>query len=303
MGCKMKNYLLGSLFIVLFCIALQLQAMPWEVGLKVWDNNNNYTNALVYVYIFDVEGRYFSTSYSGYTESNSDNFAGDVNGGFDIGALDSNTVPYTVPPLGLANYIYIRIGNKYVTLSRTSGAYGDVKLLFQFNSFSVISNNSGYQVSTTQTWADYNITLKNDFGGDRNDVTNVKGKIYLDYIAQNNISYNGQTFPREASTFPHDISGEDNQYVYNYYRKWRNWNDATSEIAKNLTDVQDYNITAIYARRCNISVQNDFRGSGSGGYIKFQNTQYSSPYQPSETYEDLTYSAQALNHLFSSLYI
>jgi hypothetical protein len=32
------------------------------------------------------------------------------NGGFDIGALDSNTVPYTVTPLGLANYIYIRMG-------------------------------------------------------------------------------------------------------------------------------------------------------------------------------------------------
>jgi len=299
----MKNYLVSSFYIFIFCFTIQSKAMTWEVGLKVLNPDGSYARALVQVYVYDGLNHNFITSYIGYTEQNSYNFAGNVNGAFDIGALDSNTTYYTIPPLGLVNNIYIRIGNKFVTLSRTSGAYGDITLRFQFNEFDDdLGNTSGYVVSATQNWTDYNITLKNDLGGDRADYTNVKGKIYLDNIGKYDVGYNGQTFQREATTFPHEIYGEDNQYVNTYYRKWRNWGDNYPTIYRELGSPNHYNHTAVYARICNITVQNDFGASGSGGNIKFQSTQYSSPYQPSITYEDINYNAEALSHTINSVY-
>lgn len=69
-----------------------------------------------------------------------------------------------------------------------------------------------------------------------------------------------------------------------------------------MTAPDDYSHTAVYARKCNLTVQNDFGGSGSGGNIKFQSTQYSSPYQPSESYDDLPYTVEALNTTINSVY-
>lgn len=248
------------LFSFLSVMLSNLNAMTWEVGFKVMDSQGNAMSILVTVYTLNPSTRNLDVYSSGYTTTSFSGF-GDTqtNGAFDIS--DSNTPNAILGPLAAGGTYYIRIDGQYYVITYSgSGAYGDMKFQYQNGSMSLLWNNSGYYVTGPNTWSDKTITLANDFGSDR---TSCYGNIHLNSVTLANVGYSGTTQTREASTFPHTIAGEDNQYVNYYYRKWRNWNDQTTGISKTLSTPQSYTYTAVYAKQVTATVNKNY----SGGYV------------------------------------
>ncbi len=223
-----------------------------------------------------------------------------TNGAFDIGS--NNTPSAILGPLTAGGTYYIRIGNKFFEIQYSGfGAYGDMKFQYQVQSgtenMSLLYNNSGYDVDGPFTWTDYTITMKNDFGGDR---ASVSGTIYLNSEVHNNVGYTGIQLTREARTFPHTASGVDNQYISSYYRKWRHWQDLSTNINYTMSSASNYTLTATYARKYNVTYQNYFNPSDNGGTIKLNGNSGSSP-SSLDIYEDLTYSLEAINQTRNSV--
>lgn len=248
------------LFSFLSVMLSNLSAMTWEVGFKVMDSQGYAMSILVTVYTLNPSTRNLDVYSRGYTTTSFSGF-GDTqtNGAFDIG--DNTTTNAILGPLAAGGTYYIRIDGKYYIITYSgSGAYGDMKFQYQ-NGMSLLWNNSGYNVSGPYTWTDKTITLANDFVSDR---TSCYGNIYLNSVTLPNVGYGGTSQTRESGTFPHTISGEDNQYVNYFYRKWRNWRqDGDVNISKTLPTPQPYSYTAEYAKQVTATVNKNY----SGGYI------------------------------------
>ena len=290
-------------FIISILLQTELFSDPlytFEIGFRILNSQGTgAAQETITIYTLNSSSRDLEIYTSGTSASSFLYGGGYYNAICDIS--DNNTSGATLGPLQGGLTYYIRIANRFYIITYGGGAYGDIGFQYQQGgNISEVFNTSSYSIAGPYTWTTRSITLKNDFGGDRNSVT---GKIYINSFALTSVGYNGHTLNREDRTFPHTSSGENNQYISNYYRKWRKFSEAgDNSISITMSTPNNYTRTATYARKCNISVQNDFGGSGSGGNIKFQTTQYSSPYQPAETYEDLTYSAEALSHTINSVY-
>lgn len=219
-----------------------------------------------------------------------------------------NTDGASWSPIDSNSDYYIRIDNKYchiyINYADPYGGDGDFLISYQNGTFSLDQNRRGITWYGNFTWSNYTIKLINNFGGDYADVNNVKGNIILDDTTFSQISYTGTPRTVEGSTFPHYTSGQDLQEVYGFIRKWRTWqNPSSNNITITLSSVQNFpGLTAKYARQYDWVIKNDFGVSGEGGTIQFLSSSHSSPYQTSNIYEDLFYGAQAINTTINSVY-
>ena len=192
-------------------------------------------------------------------------------------------------------------------ITHLTGGYVDADFIIGYNtstnSFSLIDPRTDLTWNGGNfTWSVKTITLKNKFGGDYTDTYNVKGNISLDDTTFSQISYNGTVRHAESSTFPHYVVGQDLQNVYNYIRKWRNWEeDGYQNISRTLSSSQDYTCTATYARRYDITYRNYFNSADNGGTIKLKGTSHDSPYS-TNFYEDSTYNLEAVNTTRNNVY-
>ena len=277
------------LFTLTIIAASELDAYTWEVAIRTVNSNGDVVYTNVIVYTLNSSTRDFVVAGSGTTgELNISDGTNWFNGAFDIGS--NNTSDPLLGPLAAGGTYYIRIGNKYLKLEYESGSYGDIEINYITTtaSWTVMRNNSGYIITGPYTWSEKTITLKNDFG---NDKTSCSGNILFNSSTLSSVGYSGTSLTRESGTFPHTISGIDNQYINSYYRKWRNWSeDGYTVISRDLSSVLDYTNTAKYAKQVNVSISNSFVGVSSGGVIKVDGTTYSCPTQSLYFYDDGEYS-------------
>lgn len=301
----MKNFYNISylpLLILFLFFTTKYEAVTWEIALRVTDGGIP-SSEVVKVYKFNYATRNIELIRQGYTYSDFYFKASgkDCNGRFDIHSVNTDSVIFSAITSNM-DILYIKIGshgNQMLKLDYIGwpAAYGDITI--EYPGYNILDNNSGYSTSMV-TIDEKTITLKNDFGTDRTN-PNVKGIIKLNNEVINNVGYAGINKTRISDTFPHTISGQDNQYVASYYRKWRYWNVGGSSISQQLTSPDNYSRTAVYAKKCNVTMQNDFGPSGNGGNIKFQSGTYGSPYQPAEILESDFYSIEAISHSFNSV--
>ena len=148
-----------------------------------------------------------------------------------------------------------------------------------------------------EAWNSKMISLRNNFGGDKE---YVNGIVFLKGEEIQTTGFNYSSRYRQSADFPQTVSGTSGQTLsgngISYYRIWRKWDGYTNnEISQTLYDPNPYSGTAIYARQCNITIQNDFGSAGSGGTIKYGGNNQSSPYQPSLIYDDENYSVEGIS--------
>lgn len=230
--------------------------MQWEIGFKTMNSIGGALSTDVTVYTFNSTSRNLEFYTSGTTASQFVGSGNDETNGFaDVGAGGIGEM-FT---LGQGGTYYIRIGNKYMIISYGGGAYGDMRFSYYSGpteSMNLDYNNSGYSVSGPYTWSEKTIVLANDFGSDK---TNCYGNIHLNSVTIPNVGLIGTTQKREAGTFPHTIAGEDNQNVYNYYRKWRNWSeDGITAISRSLSPADNYSYTAKYAKQVDATISKNY---------------------------------------------
>lgn len=195
------------------------------------------------------------------------------------------------------NRFLIRIGNSYYKLDFQGGtSYGDIVFFVQDGSISIASNTSNYLVNP-MAWTDKTISLRNYLG---DDYSSVSGKIFLN-SEQINAGYTYVDKIREATTFPHTISGEDNQYISSYYRKWRKWSDNDFDISKTLSTANNYTYTANYARKLDVTFRNYFNSADQGGSIKLDDNSQNSPASLT-LYDDGSYKLEAENTTQNNVY-
>lgn len=276
---------------LLFISSVQVWAHTWEVGIKAMGSAGNPVVVNVYVYTYDQASNSFIEFDNGRTSSAYFSGAGSEtnNGVFDIS--DSNTSGAIISGCPAATILCIRIENKYYKLVyEGAGAYGDMMFYYRYGQMSLnwISSTCGYTAYGPYTWSDKTITLKNDFGLDRESCS---GSIIFNSQQLNNVGYTGVSLIREAGTFPHYTSGIDGQSVNNFARKWQNWNDAVSSIGRDLTIVNNYDLTAIYAKELNVNLSNSF----TGGTIKKDGVICNLPLSNLHFYDIGNYQLEALN--------
>ncbi len=253
-------------------IALDSQGNPFSINMCVYYFVNS-TRNIVIADCGDTDDNFGTYPVNGVQKT--------INGAFDIG--DSDTSTPTLSGVPAANKIYISISNYYCELTFDSGQRGDLVFVYYnaTNSFSLLSNNSGYSVSGTYTWNDKTITLRNNMGKD-----NATGIVYLNSESiQTNSS--GATRTRDVVTFPHTISGEE-QSIDGVFRKWRNWDGIYSNISRELAS-NNYDLTANYARQYTASIST----SMGGGYVYVNGVQHNCPTSGAYIYDDLNNSITA----------
>lgn len=227
------------LFCFLLCylsLSINVNAYWYEVAVRAKDNYNNPISVNVRVYEYNSAIKNFVQLRSGNTSSA--RFWGDApdkyyNGAFDIrqdGMYDANCPLFSALPA--ADIYYVRIGNKYFKLHYNPNYteppyiinYGDMMFEYIGGNVSLASKSTGcaYDVYGPYDWQEKTITLRNDFGGDK---TTCFGNIYFNSEILTNVGYIGTSVIREAQTFPHTVTGIDNQVVNGFTRKWRRWND------------------------------------------------------------------------------
>lgn len=225
----------------------------WELGVKAMGSGGFPISVSVKVYTFNTAARNLELYVSGSTIAGQGFPNNDTNGWADIG--DNNSVDPMFRLPGGGNY-YVKIENGFFIMTFLGGtAYGDMKFVYNNGSLSLDYNSSRYEIDGPYTWSEKTIILANDFGSDK---TSSFGNIHLNSVTISNVGLSGTTQTREAGTFPHTIAGEDNQNANYYYRKWRNWNDADPNISRTLSDVRDYDLTAIYAKQVNATISKNY---------------------------------------------
>lgn len=273
--------------------------MNWEVAIRATNSLNQALELLVTVYLYNPATKDFELYDSGYTKDVFSGYGDDIhNGAFDIG--DSDTNEPTINPLPAGTSIFfIKIGNKYCRVVHSGFlGYGDIRITYNTSTQSLtysVDANCGYEVSGPYNWTNYTITLKNDFGKDK---SSCYGSVQFNSATLTDVGISGTQLTRESGTFPHTISGIDNQVVNSYMRKWRNWfEDGITNISKTQTDLETVTHTAKYAKQTNVNMNNDF----GGGIINVNSVPYSCPTQNLHFYDDGNYEVFAINQIYNGL--
>ncbi|MBI5809225.1 MAG: hypothetical protein HZA74_12580, partial [Ignavibacteriales bacterium] len=251
---------LKYIYLFFFFLNSLIFSMTWEVGFRLMNSNNSAMIATISVYKFNYITRDLDYFDSGFTKDSFTGFGDNyTNGAFDIG--DNETDNPTISSLPIEGTYYIRIYNKFFIIEYSGlGGYGDMRFIYQDGNMSLEYNNSGFFVLGPYTWTTNTITLANDFGSDRQ---SCYGNVIFNSITLTNVGFNGITQTRESTTFPHTISGEDNQYVNNHYRKWRNWENSiyNTNISTTLSLPKDYVCEATYAKKVIATINTNVRCS------------------------------------------
>ena len=263
------------LFFLFFVILTNFSsAMVWEFGIRVQNSSNNPISRGIYVYGYNSSTKNYEELYSGYCPDTL--IVDSWNAVFNVSGISGNYT-YALETLPLYSEYVFRIGNDY---SRNVVAFGqgyvDMTMTYTEGSgWGSPSNGS----QSTGTWDMKTITLKNKMGNDFNSVTGLI-KLNSENIT---VGYSGIDKYREASTFPHTISGEE-QTINDVFRKWRNWDDTNPSISRTLQTASTLERTAIYARQYNASITTNL----GGGEVYVNGSSYSCPTSNSYIYDDLT---------------
>jgi hypothetical protein len=258
-------------------------AMYWEFGIRVQNSSNQLISAHIRIYGFNESTRdYDELLY----DDDCPNTAidGQLNAIFNVDGISGNyhNALDTLPQRNV--YLFV-IGTKY---SRNTvawgGSYVDVTMTYTdgvgFGSASAGGQSIG-------TWTNYNITLKNNMGND-----NVNGTIYLN--SESIVTgTSGVTRTREASTFPHTISGQE-QTINGVFRKWRKWEEANDyNASRTLTSGSSVN-TAKYARQYSASISTNL----GGGEVLINSAPYNCPTGSAYIYDDLNNTIAAYDQVY-----
>jgi hypothetical protein len=291
-----KIAFISLLFLFTLFFTKPMLAHKWEIGLRVMNSDGTARgNVTVKIYQFNNGARNLDEIRSFVTSSSFDTLgAQGVNAAGDIGSSDYGSAYFA--PLDVGDY-YVRIENNYLILEYDSGAYGDFIIEYQNSVISFSNINSGYGSRGPFTWTDKTISLRNHFG---DDYSSVSGKIFLN-SEQINTGYTYVNKIREATTFPHNISGEDNQFINNYYRIWKSWDIGDSSISQDLDYVANYQRTAMYKRKLDVTYRNYFNSSDQGGSIKLNDNSQNSPASLT-LYDDGSYKLEAVNTTRDNVY-
>jgi hypothetical protein len=203
------------------------------------------------------------------------NFVADVSGG--IG--EPNTPSSSMPMVSPGSYL-LKIGDKYCNFtiySNFDGHNADFNLNFDGYNFTRLDDpNVGRPISlsTTYTWTDNLITIKNSF--------NAAGQMMLDGV-NTTIPAAGSTFNFESSTFPHTFSAIDQQPTgVSYMQRFTSWTTnglpESYDRAKTIS-TGSYIYTSNFQNEYNITFQNIFSGSSAGGKIIVGGIEHPAPYQ------------------------
>jgi len=288
--------------IITFFVYCSLYADQREFLFSAKTSTGTYLATTIIIYSYDTETNgYTKISTSGSTSTSP--FFSIWNGRAYVRGVSGQDSTTTVDPNPLdsvATYL-IRVENLYVIIHPSAQGF-DAQIYYTVTNGtpSLTVSTAATVIAENEPWSQKTISLRNDFGGDRDSVS---GKVYL-HSEEITTGYSYASRYRQAADFPQGISGEDNQYLsgngVSYYRKWRTWDGGITSISQSLSTVTDYNKTATYARQCNITIQNDFGAAGSGGTIKFGGNTQNSPYQPiSPVYEDVNSTVEGLSQSLS----
>lgn len=264
--------------------ATSAHAMLWEIGIRVQNQSNNLIQGGIDVYGYNPDTK-------NYVSLCSPTFAAAVihdsyNVIFNVDGI-SDDDPYALATLTYYPAYVFLIGNNYIRVDMPFSGWQDYNIVYTQNANpSWGSASAGSQSSGT--WTNYNITLKNNMGYD-----NANGTIYLN--SESIVTgTSGVTKMREASTFPHTISGEE-QTVGGVYRKWREWTDNTSSMSRELQTANTYEKTARYARQYSASISTNL----GGGEVYINGTPYNCTTSNSYIYDDLNNTITAYDQEYS----
>ncbi|MFA7421968.1 MAG: hypothetical protein WCZ90_19955, partial [Melioribacteraceae bacterium] len=277
----MKNSKL--LFFLLFLsIASISNGMIWEFGIRVQNSSNELISRGVFVYGYNPSTRDYVELYSGYCPDSAIDQQWNVI--FNVSGIsgDYSGALATLPQYDI--YVF-KIGDQYSrNVVGWGGGYVDVTMTYTEGS-GFGSPSAG--TATTGTWDLKTITLKNNMGNDY-----ATGIIYLN-TESIVTGITGVTRTREASTFPHTISGEE-QTVSDVFRKWRKWIELDDEsISVSLTSGSSTN-TARYACQYSASISTNI----GGGEVYINSSSYGCPTSSSYIYDDTNNSIAAYNQIY-----
>ncbi len=300
---QLKNFINGKVIIFfLFFVAFSSLKARYEVSFHIEDQNGNPLAGMSFqVYTLATDS--MSWKLIGSASSLGTPFwtlnGKFVNAAISIYAYDGQVFV----PASQAQTIAIKIGSQIIRMDYGGELYGDALITIPYSgAWSIDQGNSSYTFTGPQAWHNNQINLSNSMGGDAG--PNVQGAIHFNSLTDT-VGTTPVSYLRESTTFldgGHNVRGEDNQLVGQYYRKWRKFSEETgSSISIYLSNPNDYSRTATYARQFNITYQNYFNSSDNGGTIKLKGTSKSSPYS-TNFYEDSTYNLEAANTTRNNVY-
>jgi hypothetical protein len=109
------------------------------------------------------------------------------------------------------------------------------------------------------------VKVKNSFGG---------GDVKFDNTRYYDITADGITFTRRASTFPHSVEAIDGQSFGGYVQRYQFWTssqglqDAANPLSVSTPPTSSITYTANFLKEFNVTFQNNFICVGNGGTIK-----------------------------------
>ena len=261
----------------------KVNAMIWEIGIRVQNSSNNLISRYISVYGYDSSTKNYVPLFS--DTSRSVTIHDSYNVIFNIDGISDND-PYALATLSHYPAFVFRIGNYYTRIDMPFYGWQDYTIVYTENATPCWGSASAGSQSSG-TWIDYNITLKNNMGND-----NANGTIYLNSESIST-GIGGVSRTREASTFPHTISGQE-QTINGIFRKWRKWIELDDEvISVSLTSGSSTN-TARYARQYSASITTNL----GGGEVYVNGSSYSCPTSGSYIYDDLNNSITANDQIY-----
>ncbi|MBI5730066.1 MAG: T9SS type A sorting domain-containing protein [Ignavibacteriales bacterium] len=231
-----------AFFLLLTCSSLK--ANDWEFQFSI-KQSGQFISQGISVYYYDSSAKKYigcgggtSLNYGNW-QSGTWNAVGNISGV----SGDQENATFTIP--NYDEYVVV-IGTKYV---RIQNCCADQTFYYSDGSLTTEGNN---QVVASGTWADYSITLKNNFAG---------GGMYINSEYHSNIPLSGITESREGSTFPHTLTAVDGQTGSDSYKRlWKIWSNSYSSISQDLSSAGNYTtLEAQFDKEFNLT----FQASGS----------------------------------------
>jgi hypothetical protein len=226
--------------IILFLACSSVKAHDWEFQFSI-KQYGQFITAGISVYYYDSSAKKY-IGCGGGTSLNYGNWgSGTWNAVGNISGVDPDQpdATFTIPYYD--EYVVV-IGTKYV---RIQNCCADQTFYYSNGSLTTEGNN---QVVASGTWADYSITLKNNFAS---------GGMYINSEWHPNISLSGENVSREGSTFPHTLTAVDGQTASDGYKMlWYNWSDTYGSLSRELSTAGNYTgYQANFDKECRLTFQ------------------------------------------------
>ncbi len=155
-----------------------------------------------------------------------------------------------------------------------------------------LTTSGNYTLESDGYWNVRSVQLSNNFNG---------GKIKFNEVVIE--LPNGSTsFTREDCTFPHEVTGYQNQETDIYSASWQQWSSGYFPLYLNFNSPQQISASAIYNLQRKIMFENRFGNYAGSGNIKVDNTIYTTPTQTFQRSINTTITAEAISQTINDVY-